>query len=1057
MASTTFEQTVEQDGEYLWNNASNWTAGVPVSGDAVTADSLGYDNIASLDLASLTLGGSGEVNVLAGSELTIGSVEASTYGSVVSADTLNTGGSATVTIGTVSDLGWNYYAEGAGATVVAQSFSTTGGDGYGNNFTATDGGMIVLDAAPVYATSLYYEGAGTIALEDPAASTSEQLSGVAPGDVLELPGTSVSSVTFGTDSLDVTTSAGTYDFTDVSYAGSVTSWIATMDPSTGLEAIAFGVADTFQQSVAVGAEYRWSSASNWTTGVVPVSGDAVTADSLGYDNIASLDLASLTLGGSGAVNVLGGNELTIGSVEASTYGGVVSADMVDQGATGDTATVTIGTVSDLGWNYYADGAGATVVAESFITTGGDGYGNNFTATDGGMIVLDAAPVYATSLYYEGAGTVALEDPAASTSEQLAGVAPGDVLELPGTSVSSVTIGTDSLDITTSAGTYDFTDVSYASSVTSWAATIDPSTGLEAIAFGVADTFQQSVAVGAEYRWDNASNWTTGVAPVSGDAVTADSAGYDNIASLDLASLTLGGSGAVSVLGGNELTIGSVEASTGGGIVAADMLDQGATGDTATVTIGTVSDLGWNYYAEGTGATLVAESFSTTGGDGYGNNFTAYDGGTIVLDASPVYATSLYYEDGTGTIALKDPAASTSEQLSGVAPGDVLELPGTSVSSVTFGQNSLDITTSAGTYDFTNVNYASSVGSYTAAVDPSTGLEAITFEPVCFLRGTRIRTVAGEKAVEDLTVGECVLTASGQARPIRWIGSRGLDCTSHPKPDFVWPVRIQSGAFAEDLPVRDLWVSPFHSILVEGVLIQVERLVNGATIVQLPRERVEYWHVELDSHDILLAEGLPAESYLDVGNRAAFVNGGDYLEAYPDFAPKDGSETCVPLVKEGPVIGRARAALLARAEVLGYALTEDPDLHILADGRRIDPVRLNERRVAFMLPAAHASIELRCRRFTPAQMNPSSDDVRSLGICVERLQLDGADMALADEAAFAEAWHPLERSSSRQGQPWRWSQDRMPLPVGTRLLVIDLCHQGAHYWMKPASTLIALFG
>jgi hypothetical protein len=144
-------------------------------------------------------------------------------------------------------------------------------------------------------------------------------------------------------------------------------------------------------------------------------------------------------------------------------------------------------------------------------------------------------------------------------------------------------------------------------------------------------------------------------------------------------------------------------------------------------------------------------------------------------------------------------------------------------------------------------------------------------------------------------------------------------------------------------------------------------------------------------------------------------------------------------------------------VLGYALTEDPDLHILADGRRIDPVRLNERRVAFMLPAAHASIELRCRRFTPAQMNPSSDDVRSLGICVERLQLDGADMALADEAAFAEAWHPLERSSSRQGQPWRWSQDRMPLPVGTRLLVIDLCHQGAHYWMKPASTLIALFG
>jgi hypothetical protein len=274
---------------------------------------------------------------------------------------------------------------------------------------------------------------------------------------------------------------------------------------------------------------------------------------------------------------------------------------------------------------------------------------------------------------------------------------------------------------------------------------------------------------------------------------------------------------------------------------------------------------------------------------------------------------------------------------------------------------------------------------------------------------------------------------------------------------VWPVRIQSGAFGEDLPVRDLWVSPFHSILLEGVLVQVEKLVNGATIVQVPRERVEYWHVELDSHDILLAEGLPAESYLDVGNRTAFVNGGDYLEAYPDFAPKDGSETCVPLVKEGPVIERAKAALLARAGVLGYERTEDPDLHLLADGQRIDPVRLSEKRVAFMLPAAHASIELRCRRFTPAQMNPSNDDVRSLGICVERLQVDGAEVALEDEAAFAQGWYAIEHSSSRQGQPWRWSQNRMPLPAGTRLLVIDLCHQGAHYWSKPASRVVALFG
>jgi hypothetical protein len=335
--------------------------------------------------------------------------------------------------------------------------------------------------------------------------------------------------------------------------------------------------------------------------------------------------------------------------------------------------------------------------------------------------------------------------------------------------------------------------------------------------------------------------------------------------------------------------------------------------------------------------------------------------------------------------------------------------------------------------------------------------AITLEPgpVCFLRGTRIRTPTGDTVVEDLAIGDCVLTASGEARPIRWIGSRGLDCTRHPKPSFVWPIRIQSGAFGEDLPARDLWVSPFHSLLLEGVLVQVEKLVNGATVVQVPRERVEYWHVELESHDILLAEGLPAESYLDVGNRTGFVNGGAYLEAYPDFAPKDGSETCVPVVKEGPVIERAKAALLARAAALGYGMTDDPDLHLVADGKRIDPVPLSENRMAYMLPAALSSIELRCRTFTPAQIIPASDDARSLGICVSRVQLDGAEVALEDEAAFALGWHARECNS--QGQSWRWSTECARLPAGTRLLVIDLCHQGLHYWAAPRSTVIALFG
>src|ERR1700688_3293105 len=86
---------------------------------------------------------------------------------------------------------------------------------------------------------------------------------------------------------------------------------------------------------------------------------------------------------------------------------------------------------------------------------------------------------------------------------------------------------------------------------------------------------------------------------------------------------------------------------------------------------------------------------------------------------------------------------------------------------------------------------------------------------CYCRGTLIRTATGNTPIEDLRIGDCVLTASGETRPIRWLGSRGLDCTRHPNPALVWPICIQAGAFGQDLPVRDLWVSPFHSILVEG--------------------------------------------------------------------------------------------------------------------------------------------------------------------------------------------------------------------------------------------------
>ncbi len=188
---------------------------------------------------------------------------------------------------------------------------------------------------------------------------------------------------------------------------------------------------------------------------------------------------------------------------------------------------------------------------------------------------------------------------------------------------------------------------------------------------------------------------------------------------------------------------------------------------------------------------------------------------------------------------------------------------------------------------------------------------------CYAEGTRIATETGERPIEELRPGDLVRTASGALRPVVWVGHRRVDCTRHARPEKVWPVRVLAGAFGRGRPRRDLWLSPDHAVFVGGVLIPVQYLVNGVTILRERVERIGYFHLELARHDILLAEGLPAESYLDTGARAAFANGGAAIQLHADFAPRmwDG-DSCAPIVIDGPELARVRARLARRARTFG---------------------------------------------------------------------------------------------------------------------------------------------
>ena len=144
---------------------------------------------------------------------------------------------------------------------------------------------------------------------------------------------------------------------------------------------------------------------------------------------------------------------------------------------------------------------------------------------------------------------------------------------------------------------------------------------------------------------------------------------------------------------------------------------------------------------------------------------------------------------------------------------------------------------------------------------------------CFLTGTSILTDKGEIAVENLVIGDRVVTAEGKLEPVKWIGYQTVKPNQVKQPLRGYPILIKAGALGNNLPQRDLYVSPDHAMFFEGMLINAGALVNGTSIVKTePQEAFTYYHVELENHALLLAEGALAESYLPQNeDRLAYEN------------------------------------------------------------------------------------------------------------------------------------------------------------------------------------------
>lgn len=334
---------------------------------------------------------------------------------------------------------------------------------------------------------------------------------------------------------------------------------------------------------------------------------------------------------------------------------------------------------------------------------------------------------------------------------------------------------------------------------------------------------------------------------------------------------------------------------------------------------------------------INNAYVTLTGSAGGEILTLNSSG-LTLDSAATPSSVVF---GTGTSYIEFTSASSvlandswnGMSITGMAPGDGFVMPpGYTITAYTYasGQLNLTVTTPSGSETIYGLSLsgtdsngnALSQGSFVLSSDGSTLSDGPYVGPVvCYLRGTRVLTPTGQIAVEDLKVGDLLVTCFGGIQSVQWIGRQAYSSHSAPNLREVAPVRINAGALGDNQPARDLYVSPGHSMLVDGQLLLAKLLVNGVTITQeLSPDKIppliEYFQVDFGIHDCIVAEGTWSESFADgPGLRDQFHNVAEFYALNPSYRPPEELTLCAPRPEAGARLEAALRPITARAEAL----------------------------------------------------------------------------------------------------------------------------------------------
>lgn len=311
---------------------------------------------------------------------------------------------------------------------------------------------------------------------------------------------------------------------------------------------------------------------------------------------------------------------------------------------------------------------------------------------------------------------------------------------------------------------------------------------------------------------------------------------------------------------------------------------------------------------------------------------------------------------------------------------------------------------------------------------------------CFLAGTFIRTQQGMKRIEDIVPGDSVYSRTHlniwQLRKVTWAGKQTTTVAAY-KPDDLagYPVCIRKNAITEGVPFADLYVTAEHCMFFDGCFVPIRLLVNGKTIFyDRSFTTYEYYHIELEKHSIIVANGALSESYLDTGNSHYFTSKALSNNAASKVKNWD-RDAAAPLITKK---GGAQAIfdrLNHRADQLAIQFVEpqkertnDPDLYLITDDRsKITPIKVTDKEVLFELPSTIKNVRLISKTYRPCDaFGPFVDNRHVLGVMVGNISINSeAQQQIIDVHLSGDelsGWLPQSQSNAR------WTSGNALIPL-----------------------------